>query len=268
MNPVTPEVSQERVLRVSKQILAMFCPRMKVPFVVYIGGRPLTTSHQHTRLPATALVPLKFWSTNKVMKLIGLIVGVWACILVSYIEVEASPCCGVGVVAVGALAFTGGVIAGRHHQRHHHHHHHIHECLSCGCGGCGGACGWCGGNYYGRRRRRSISAFIEDAEIQQAYKKVAVEDKDQCGLRVVCELAQKDPRELAEDEIQILLPYRGAGESDGTTYGNYDEAAWHGQEGHSCPSNYPLCAFTADQVMTEYRKYIKNNGTFAVTSAL
>lgn len=37
---------------------------------------------------------------------------------------------------------------------------------------------------------------------------IAAEDKDECGLRLVCELAQKDPRELAQDEIQILLPYR------------------------------------------------------------
>nr|XP_045609387.1 uncharacterized protein LOC123765044 [Procambarus clarkii] len=197
------------------------------------------------------------------MKLASVVVGALACVVVSYLEVEASPCCGLGVVAVGALAFTGGVVAGRHHQHHHHHHHG--GCGSCGCGGCGGACGWCGGAY-GKRRRRSILTFLEDAEIKQVYKTIAVEDKDQCGLRLVCELAQKDPRELAEDEIQILLPYRGVGESDGTTYGNYDEAAWHGQEGHSCPTNYPLCAFTAQQVMGEYRKYIKNNGTFTFPS--
>ncbi|XP_071539966.1 uncharacterized protein [Panulirus ornatus] len=191
------------------------------------------------------------------MKLIGVLAGVWACMIVLYDRVDASPCCGVGAAAVGALAFTGGVLAAKHHHRHHHNG----GCSSCGCGGCGGSCGWCGGSY-GKRRRRSLTTFLEDAEIQQAYNKIAVEDKDQCGLRLVCELAQKDPRDLAEDEIQILLPYRGAGESDGTNYGDYDEAAWHGQEGHSCPENYPLCAFTANQVMDEYRKYVKNNETF------
>lgn len=36
----------------------------------------------------------------------------------------------------------------------------------------------------------------------------ASQDKDQCGLRLVCELAQKDPNYLTSDETIILLPYR------------------------------------------------------------
>ncbi|XP_063858856.1 uncharacterized protein LOC135099984 [Scylla paramamosain] len=154
---------------------------------------------------------------------------------------------------VAALAFVGGYLAGRHN--HHHHHHSGGGCVDCGCGGCGGSCGWCGGDYYGRRRRRSLESFLEDAKITEVYDKIVSEDKDQCGLRLVCELAQQDPRDLANDEVQILLPYKGAGQSDGTVYGQYDEAAWHGQEGHQCAEFYPLCAFTARQIMDEYRKY-------------
>lgn len=48
--------------------------------------------------------------------------------------------------------------------------------------------------------------------------------------------------------------HRGAGKGDGSKYGQYDEAAWHGQEGHACPQQYLLCAFTAEQIMDEYRK--------------
>ncbi|KAK3864597.1 hypothetical protein Pcinc_029731 [Petrolisthes cinctipes] len=186
------------------------------------------------------------------------------CVGVLWTGVDTSPCCGIGLAVVGGLAFAGGATAAKHHHRHHHHRH---SCGSCGCGGCGGSCGWCGG-HYGKRRRRSIDfiTFLEDAEIQQAYNKIAVEDKDECGLRLVCELAQKDPRELADDEVQILLPYSGSGESDGTVYGNYDEAAWHGQEGHQCHTRYPLCAFTASQIMEEYRNYNSNNQTFTPLS--
>ncbi|XP_050716998.1 uncharacterized PE-PGRS family protein PE_PGRS20-like [Eriocheir sinensis] len=125
-------------------------------------------------------------------------------------------------------------------------------CPNCGCGGCGGSCGWCGGNY--GRKKRSIDGLMNSTNVQSLYDAISSEDKDQCGLRLVCELAQRDPRDLAEDEVQILLPYRGAGESDGSMYGQYDEAAWHGQEGHACPEHYPLCAFTAQQIMDEYRK--------------
>ncbi|MPC48372.1 uncharacterized protein LOC123518525 isoform X1 [Portunus trituberculatus] len=199
------------------------------------------------------------------MRVSALLAGAWACLLVGDSLVDASPCCGlVAAAAVGGLAFAGGVAVGKHH---HHHHHRRHGCSTCGCGGCGGNCGWCGGNY-GRRRRRSIVSFIEDAEVQDVYAKVgdmntiASEDKDQCGLRLVCELAQQDPRDLADDEVQILLPYKGAGQSDGTVYGQYDEAAWHGQEGHKCAEHFPLCAFTANQIMDEYRKYVSNNETF------
>ncbi|XP_066967106.1 uncharacterized protein [Macrobrachium rosenbergii] len=190
------------------------------------------------------------------MRVTSVLTCLMACLLTCDLEAEASPCCGLGVAAVGALAFAGGVVAGKHHHRHHGG-----GCYNCGCGGCGGSCGWCGGSY-GRRKRRSLSTFLEEAEVQKAYERIAHEDKDECGLRLVCELAQKDPRNLADDEIQILLPYRGLGESDGTTYGNYDEAAWHGQEGHICPSQYPKCAFTADQIMEEYRKFVQHNGTF------
>ncbi|XP_042874230.1 uncharacterized protein LOC122254562 [Penaeus japonicus] len=201
---------------------------------------------------------------SQIMKVSSAAVGVWTCVLLMGVGVHPSPapCCrGVGTLAVGALAFTGGVLVAKHHYQHHHGG----GCSSCGCGGCGGSCGWCGGGgYYGRRRRRSLVAFLEDAEVRLAYNTIASEDKDECGLRLVCELAQKDPRDLAQDEIQILLPYRGVGASDGTAYGTYDEAAWHGQEGHGCASNYPLCAFTAQQVMEEYRKYgSSNNGTLS-----
>lgn len=54
--------------------------------------------------------------------------------------------------------------------------------------------------------------------------------------------------------IPVTLSCRGAGESDGSVYGQYDEAAWHGQEGHECSEHYPLCTFTAKQIMDEYRK--------------
>ncbi|XP_042874210.1 uncharacterized protein LOC122254551 [Penaeus japonicus] len=196
-----------------------------------------------------------------------------AALLVASLVVEkgvGEPCCNRHghhhgrPLAIGALAFAGGYIAGHHHQQHHGGGGG--GCYNCGCGGCGGSCGWCGGgSYYGRRRRRSIAEFAEDAKVLEMYNKIASEDKDECGLRLVCELAQKDPRDLAQDEIQILLPYRGAGPSDGSVYGAYDEAAWHGQEGHSCASNYPLCAFTAQQVMHEYRKYSLNNTATALS---
>ncbi|XP_071540360.1 uncharacterized protein [Panulirus ornatus] len=154
--------------------------------------------------------------------------------------VVAEPCCGRhhhhrggGALVAGGLGFVGGFVAGRFSGRHH-----------------GGCCG---------RKRRDIHTFLQDPKIIETYKEIAEEDKDQCGKRLVCELAQREFEELVDDEEQILQPYRGDGISDGTIYGDYDEAAWHGQEGHSCAGNYPLCAFTATQVMGEYRKYSADN---------
>ncbi|XP_076044234.1 uncharacterized protein LOC143027109 [Oratosquilla oratoria] len=154
---------------------------------------------------------------------------------------------GHGVIA--GLALAGGYLAGSHHHNHHSHG---------SCGGCGGGCGWCGG-YYGRRKR-GIEDFVSNSEVKETYAHIASEDKDQCGLRLVCELAQKAPQDLAEDEVQILLPYRGAGPSDGSSiYNDYDEAAWHGQLGHSCSQQYQLCGFTAAEVMKAYRKHAKDH---------
>ncbi|XP_042238545.1 atypical protein kinase C-like isoform X3 [Homarus americanus] len=71
-----------------------------------------------------------------------------------------------------------------------------------------------------------------------------------------------DQRAIENIDQSEFEGFEGAGESDGTIYGDYDEAAWHGQEGHPCPINYLLCAFTAHKVMDEYRKYVTNNETF------
>lgn len=49
---------------------------------------------------------------------------------------------------------------------------------------------------------------VESFCSKYTFFQISSEDKDQCGLRLVCELAQRDPRDLAEDEVQILLPYR------------------------------------------------------------
>ncbi|XP_066965705.1 uncharacterized protein [Macrobrachium rosenbergii] len=174
--------------------------------------------------------------------------------------VETKPCCsGVGTLAVGALAFAGGVLVTEHYYKHHRHG----GCKSCSCGGCGGGCGWCGGDYYGRRRRRSVASLLQEEWVHDVYSMLKDADKDQCGLRLLCELAQRDPRELLQDEVEILLPYRGKGRSDGTIYGDYDEAVWHGQEGHECPVQYPLCLFSSSQIMTEYREQLPANETLS-----
>ncbi|XP_064118553.1 uncharacterized protein LOC135223727 [Macrobrachium nipponense] len=158
-------------------------------------------------------------------------------------EAEPEPCCG---LVAGALGFAGGYLIGRHSHRHR-------GCGGCGCGGCGGGCGWCGGGYYGRRRR-SLDEILEEDVLEDIYWQISNEDQDQCGLKLVCELAQKDPNDLSKEEFMILLPYRGRKEEVTTSYyGLYDQAAWHGQEGHKCHEAFPLCAFTSAQMMLGYK---------------
>ncbi|XP_037780648.1 uncharacterized protein LOC119577047 [Penaeus monodon] len=153
------------------------------------------------------------------------------------------PCC--GRFAAGALGFAGGYLIG--------HHRH-------GCGGCGGGCGWCGGGWYGRKRR-SLDEVMDEDTLEEMYWKIASKDSDQCGLRLVCELAQKDPRELEDDEIVFLLPYRGREESDETTsFGKYDKAVWHGQEGNPCHKIYPLCVFPNAEILL----HLRTNATLAL----
>ncbi|XP_071539976.1 uncharacterized protein [Panulirus ornatus] len=185
------------------------------------------------------------------VKMAAAVVGVWTVVtllgvgVVSPPGTEAAaapvPCC--GRFAAGALGFVGGYLVG--HHGHHHHHHG-------GCGGCGGGCGWCGGGWYGRKRR-SLDDVIEQEILEDLYWKIASQDKDQCGLRLVCELAQKDPIYLTEDETVLLLPYRGRDDTDETTYyGQYDKAVWHGQRGNPCHKLYPLCVYAATEMMQGY----------------
>jgi len=86
------------------------------------------------------------------------------------------------------------------------------------------------------------------------HRKIASEDTDQCGLKLVCELSQKEDSHLTGHEKLIMLPYKGSQASDGTTFGLYDEAAWHGSEGRECHKLFPLCAFSAPEIMWHTRQ--------------
>lgn len=41
------------------------------------------------------------------MRVVAVLAGLWACLLVEDAGVDASPCCGLAAVAVGSLAFAG-----------------------------------------------------------------------------------------------------------------------------------------------------------------
>ncbi|CAL4105548.1 unnamed protein product [Meganyctiphanes norvegica] len=136
------------------------------------------------------------------------------------------PCCGRGG------AFVRGAVVGAAVSRIRHG----------GGGGCGchGCCG---------RKKRGIPDIFNKDKVEHYHKKMLADDKNQCGLRLICELAQKDEARITGKEKLVMLPYRGSGASDGSSFGLYDEAAWHGSEGRNCHLLYPLCSFAADHIM-------------------
>ncbi|CAL4061473.1 unnamed protein product, partial [Meganyctiphanes norvegica] len=122
--------------------------------------------------------------------------------------------------------------AAAHHNRHHHHG-------GCGCHSC------CG------RKKRGIPDGANATLIEELYTQVASLDEDQCGLRLICELAQKGDHQLTGREKLVMLPYSGESAHDGSKFGLYDEAVWHGQEERECHAVYPLCAFSASHIMEQ-----------------
>ncbi|CAL4080678.1 unnamed protein product, partial [Meganyctiphanes norvegica] len=115
-------------------------------------------------------------------------------------EAAPAPCCGRGGAFI-AGAVIGGAISRRRHR-------------GCGCSSC------CG------RKKRGITDDISNQIVEDLHEKISMEDSDQCGLRLVCELSQKEDHKLTGQEKLIMLPYSGAGVSDGSKFGLYDEAAW------------------------------------------
>ncbi|XP_050708675.1 uncharacterized protein LOC126993584 [Eriocheir sinensis] len=194
---------------------------------------------------------LRFSSPPQAMKLgVASPAGVWVVVVVVLLGVgveqppgtegAAAPhgCCRRGRFAAVALGFIGGFVVGRHGGHHHG------GCGGCGggCGGCYGGCGWCGGGHYGRKRR-SLDEAMGKEKLEDLYGQIAAKDKDQCGLRLVCELAQKDQLDLTDSEVTILLPFWGREESDEQSfYGRYDKAVWHGQQ--EDPARSSSCAPT------------------------
>ena len=57
----------------------------------------------------------------------------------------------------------------------------------------------------------------------------------------------------------FILIFRGTGPTNGSIFGSYDEAVWHGQEGHDCSENYYKCNSTAQKMMQEFKNH--NNST-------
>ncbi|CAL4099929.1 unnamed protein product [Meganyctiphanes norvegica] len=165
----------------------------------------------------------------------------------AHAEAAPAPCCGRGAAFIGG-ALIGGAIGRRRG--------------GCGFGGCsggwGGGGGWggsCGGCYSCcGRKKRGITDGIHVHFVEDLHEKVALEDIDQCGLRLVCELSQKEDHKLTGNEKLIMMPYKGVGLSDGSNFGLYDEAAWHGQEGRECHKLYPLCGFSAPEIMWHTRQ--------------
>ncbi|XP_063587319.1 uncharacterized protein LOC134764652 [Penaeus indicus] len=199
-------------------------------------------------------------------------VGMWAAVTLLLMSVLQPPtteaaaepwrrCCRGGRFVAGALGFAGGYLLGHHH----HHHGGGGGCGGCGggCGGCGGGCGWCGGGWYGRKRR-SLDEVLDEKALEDLYFKIAKEDEEKCGLRLVCELAQKDPNDLAGDETLLLLPYRGRPETSSLppSFGRYDEAVRRGQEGRRCHEIYDACAFPHGELMARYRANLTSDDPY------
>ncbi|CAL4080682.1 unnamed protein product, partial [Meganyctiphanes norvegica] len=117
-----------------------------------------------------------------------------------------------------------------------------------GRGGCG--CRRC----CGRKKRGIPDGIISNQILEEMYENIATEDIEQCGLRLICELSQKEDHKLTGQEKLIMLPYSGVRVSDGSKFGLYDEAAWHGQENRECHKLYPLCGFSAPEIMWHTRQ--------------
>ncbi|CAL4105546.1 unnamed protein product [Meganyctiphanes norvegica] len=151
---------------------------------------------------------------------------------------DPEPCCGRGG------SFVRGAIVGAAISRIRH------RGGGCGCSSC------CG------RKKRGIPDIFNKDKLEHYHKKMSAEDKNQCGLRLVCELAQKDEAKLTGKEKLVMLPYKGSGVSDGTSFGLYDEAAWHGSEGRDCHLVYPLCSFVAQHIMDHAKDHTQDQYEF------
>ncbi|XP_063597123.1 uncharacterized protein LOC134773805 [Penaeus indicus] len=171
----------------------------------------------------------------------------WVCVVVLALNVEDTSCQNLVISTTNALATLAGV----------------------GLLGSAGALatGYALGRNRGRRQRyrgrgrhyyrgrRSLET-LEAPEFETILDETAKVDTKHCGRKLLCVAAgqERTPSPLLR---ALLKPFAGQGPSNGTVYGDYDEAVWRGLTGQDC-SHYTLCEYDAAEILSVYEGIVRD----------
>ncbi|XP_037089459.1 uncharacterized protein LOC119109807 [Pollicipes pollicipes] len=158
---------------------------------------------------------------------------------------------GTAVVGLGALAIK------QHQSRRRNRYRYAPYYGGYYNGGYGGYNGYSPGYYQPQyyRRRRSTTGT---GEVEQDFEKIMGQDKDQCGMRVVCELeAQAALGDDVDDFGKLIISLFGSNPAPvptsalDTARGRYNYAAYIGSKSdpETCAELYSTCQFSSKSIL-------------------
>ncbi|XP_064088314.1 uncharacterized protein LOC135202784 [Macrobrachium nipponense] len=142
----------------------------------------------------------------------------------------------VAAVAAGAVGLGLAAVANLFGERNRHYYH---------------------GVYRGRRQAQEPDEEVEEGKsgtgeedesvaLERLLDLIRSQDVTGCGLRLMCDLANRNENELDALRLGILnlvepLPKPGEGILPSGGAGDYKMSRFHGQSGEDCFSLYPSC---------------------------
>ncbi|XP_047492351.1 uncharacterized protein LOC125041439 [Penaeus chinensis] len=171
----------------------------------------------------------------------------WVCVVVLALNVEDTSCQNLVISTTNALATLAGIgllgsagalatgyALGRHRGRGQRYR---------------------GRGWYYYRGRRSLEV-LEAPEFETILDETAKVDTKHCGRKLLCAAARQE--RATSPLLQALLkPFAGQGLSNGTVYGDYDEAVWRGLSGQDC-SHYTLCEYDPAELLGVYEGIMRD----------
>ncbi|XP_027210437.2 uncharacterized protein [Penaeus vannamei] len=105
------------------------------------------------------------------------------------------------------------------------------------------------GRYY-YRGRRSLEG-LEAPDFENILDETAKVDTKHCGRKLLCVASSPEWKGSSPLLQALLRPFSGEGPSNGTVYGDYDEAVWRGSTSQDC-AHYTLCEYDPEVLLGVY----------------
>nr|XP_027210437.1 uncharacterized protein LOC113803812 [Penaeus vannamei] len=100
-------------------------------------------------------------------------------------------------------------------------------------------------------QRPEESGGLGGSRFREILDETAKVDTKHCGRKLLCVASSPEWKGSSPLLQALLRPFSGEGPSNGTVYGDYDEAVWRGSTSQDC-AHYTLCEYDPEVLLGVY----------------